>query len=105
MIYNLPRTDKNSSGGETWLINTNPDARDGKTNVVNFVSNNKSFSKIVFAEATKWNQKLYYDDTEVADTHGSSGYLFNEDAYRTVTFTESPTGDLLTWLEANATKQ
>lgn len=30
---------------------------------------------------------------------------WNNQAYRTITFDEEPTGDLLTWLQANATPQ
>ena len=31
--------------------------------------------------------------------------VWEEQAYRTITFDEEPTGDLLTWLEANGTRQ
>ena len=38
---------------------------------------------------------------------GFGGYVFewNNEAYKTLVFDTPPTGDLLTWLQANATKQ
>lgn len=51
-------------------------------------------------------RKLYYDDTKVVAVSnlGYGGYWEN-DAYRTVTFLEPPTGDLLEFLQLNAKKQ
>lgn len=43
---------------------------------------------------------IYYDNTRVND-----GYGFTDEAYRTITFDEAPTGDLLAWLQANAVQQ
>jgi len=36
---------------------------------------------------------------------GFPGNGWTDEKYRTVTFLEPPTGDLLTWLQANAVKQ
>ena len=38
---------------------------------------------------------------------GFNEYVFewNNEAYKTLVFDTPPTGDLLTWLQANATKQ
>lgn len=53
-------------------------------------------------------RKLMYDNTEVVvaiqGISTDSGKWTNE-AYRTVTFLEPPTGDLLKWLQKNAVKQ
>lgn len=46
--------------------------------------------------------KMYYDNTRVYDLEG---YTWTNEAYRTITFEEPPTGDLLTLLQANAVKQ
>nr|DAJ56139.1 MAG TPA: hypothetical protein [Caudoviricetes sp.] len=50
-----------------------------------------------------------YDNTQVTfaienSMSSDSGQWINE-AYRTVTFLEPPTGDLLKWLQKNAVKQ
>lgn len=54
-------------------------------------------------------RRLMYDNTQVAfaienSASSDSGQWINE-AYRTVTFLEPPTGDLLKWLQKNAVKQ
>ena len=36
---------------------------------------------------------------------GNNKAAWANQAYRTITFDEEPTGDLLTWLQANATPQ
>lgn len=41
----------------------------------------------------------------VGDRRGGVIYTWYNEEYRTVTFLEPPTGDLLTWLQANAVKQ
>lgn len=38
-------------------------------------------------------------------TTKSGGVDFADPAYRTITFLEPPTGDLLAWLQVNAVKQ
>lgn len=54
-------------------------------------------------------RRLMYDNTQVTfaienSMSSDSGQWINE-AYRTVTFLEPPTGDLLEWLQKNAVKQ
>ncbi len=93
------------SGAQTWVINEFSETRSGETYEIKFTSNGKQFSKIVFEEPSRFSQYLYYDDLAVANASGSSYYHFEVDAYRTVTFDEEPTGDLLTWLQANAVQQ
>ncbi len=49
---------------------------------------------------------LLYDNTWVAHAdNDSKPATWTNEAYRTITFEEEPTGDLLTWLQANATQQ
>ena len=82
----------------------------------NFVSNNDSFSTLRIDDsgaATPSGQiYLYYNDVTAAYSNGVSAGIptWNELAYRTITITsklsEVTNGDtLLTWLQANATKQ
>ena len=47
---------------------------------------------------------LYAKSSGPALTAYNGGNWMNQ-SYRTITFDEEPTGDLLTWLEANATPQ
>ena len=105
MIYNWPVSKQKTESSETWVINSSPEVNPGNSYTINFISNGKSFKQIIFASETKFSAPLYYDDIEVANGHGSSRYVFDNEAYRTVKFLEPPTGKLLTWLQANAVKQ
>lgn len=102
MIYNWPIAKKK---GETWVINSSSEVYPGNSYTINFISNDKSFGQIIFASETKFSAPLYYDNIEVANGHGSSRYVFNDEVYRTIKFLEPPTGDLLTWLQQNGVKQ
>lgn len=106
MIYNLPRAAKRIQ--ETWIINQYPEARwnDPWEYSIKFSSNGQTFSKI--ANVVKsFTPYLYYDSNMVGvgDRRGGVIYTWYNEEYRTVTFLEPPTGDLLTWLQANAVKQ
>nr|DAV05357.1 MAG TPA: hypothetical protein [Caudoviricetes sp.] len=108
MIYNKPRAMKR----ETWLINeeildtvdwTNPAEYS-----IRFISNRAEFSSIVIGgDKKEFSPKIFYGSKLVA--YGYEGTFtvseWVDDAYRTITFLESPTGDLLTWLQENAVKQ
>ena len=96
-----------SSGGakETWVINDDA-AGEFATTQIAFTSNGQKFTSIgavydglVFS--------LQYGNNEIAifTPGASSGYEFYNEAYRKLTFDTSPAGDLLTWLQANATRQ
>lgn len=88
---------------ETWVINEviNPDFS-GNTFAITFVSNGITFNAIELR--VSFNVDLYYDSTQVYITY-KQGSDWTDQAYRTVTFPTAPTGDLLTWLQANAVKQ
>ena len=89
------------SSGETWVLNESGIGTLARTNV-NFTSNNTSFSSI-YCQEGKVNE-LYYQITGGTDIVAYAGSWSNT-AYRTITFATSPTGDLLTWLQANGIKQ
>jgi len=106
MIYNLPKT-KKKVDPNTWLLNEyiiinniNPPLTE-----ISFKSNNVTYTKIskLYApdliDTEAWMHVLKYDDSVVYQ----DGWI--DKAYRTITFLESPTGDLLTWLQNNAVKQ
>ncbi len=87
---------------ETWVLNDSPIPYNPvvpeDTYTIKFVSNDTIFGtlKIVYGA-----YELWYDSTKVFDTG-----TWAANSYKTITFTEkSPSGDLLTWLQANATKQ
>lgn len=86
---------------ETWVWNENPNFDIDQTfENISFISNNTSYTSInIYVYPMN---KMYYDNTRVYDLEG---YTWTNEAYRTITFEEPPTGDLLTLLQANAVKQ
>ena len=103
----------NASGGsqgETWVIDENPQLKvDGNliSFNVNFTSNNKQYVKLIAVETSSIIDLFYYKTISppTYDTvySGYGGFWTNQ-TYRTITFDTAPTGDLLTWLQANAVK-
>ena len=91
------------STGETWLLNETPSLATptGATILtnINFVSNGVSYTSIEVGKK----ERIYYDSTIVFDEIDNT---WADVAYRTLTF-DSPVTDtaLLTWLQANGTKQ
>ena len=50
--------------------------------------------------------QIYYDDVHVYVKNTPDGiHWVSGEVYRTITFATAPTGELLTWLQANGTKQ
>lgn len=85
--------------GETWVINESPTG-DLEEVFVDFKSNDTEFIAMgldVFG-------LRYRDRAGAIATAWLFGRWANQ-AYRTVTFETPPTGELLTWLQANAVKQ
>lgn len=104
MIYNLPRAKKK---GETWYLNEEP--TNGQIDYsVNFISNSKSFIRIYGYSSVKFGYAIEYtasNDTVYVYNADLSDKWESGEAYRTITLAEPATGDLLTWLQANAVKQ
>ena len=86
------------SSGETWVLNETYNGSTTASYDVNFTSNGESFAKLSYGDRPRWFIK--YGETNVY----FNGTWTNA-AYRTITFATLPTGDLLTWLQANGTKQ
>ena len=84
---------------ETWVLNTRIDDTTAKTFIASFISAGNSYSQIEvkYAMNQTW---LLYGSTNV---YGNGSWT--NEAYRTVIFDTAPSGTLLTWLQANATKQ
>lgn len=96
---NIPEPIQGAS--ETWVLNETIDIP-AQSFTVDFVSNGQNFEAI-----NKVGTAIHYDDINVYakyvpsdGTHWVSG-----ENYRTITFATAPTGDLLTWLQANGVKQ
>lgn len=88
--------------GETWVLNDNLQGQYDDRELVSsiaFVSKNTLYSKI--AVGPQVDRALRYNDNEV--WAWKTGWL--DQAYRTIAFLEAPTGELLTWLQSNGTKQ
>ena len=93
---------------ETWVIK-NSATGELETTQIAFTSNGQKFTSI----GSNYNDSgtfiiLRYDNNEVAawDIYGGGEvYEFENEAYRKLTFDTPPTGALLTWLQANATRQ
>ena len=83
---------------ETWLLNATYNGSTTASYDVNFTSNGESFAKLSYGDMPRWFIK-----------YGETNVYFNgawtNSAYRTITFATPPTGELLTWLQANGTKQ
>lgn len=95
------------SGGakETWVIKSSATGGFSTTQIA-FTSNGQKFTSIGANDSSGVAMVLYYDSYEAAGYDLAGGvYEFEIDAYRKLTFDTPPTGDLLTWLQANATKQ
>lgn len=104
-----------TTSGETWVLNETPAQSkiyyyfDSSYNADNpvvsfeaaFVSNNQNFVKIT---GTSVAPDPGIDETMCIAARTKTDGWTNE-AYRTITFATAPTGDLLTWLQANGTKQ
>lgn len=90
---------------ETWVIKSDA-AGEFATTQISFTSNGQKFTSIGANDSSGVAMILYYDNTEVAGYDLVGGvYEFVLEAYRKLTFATTPTGALLTWLQANATRQ
>ena len=91
--------------GETWYFNDTIGKLAGQHSV-NFTSNGIEYTGMTRVKAFKTNvlvyQNLYTGDSKNAYDYNRSTW-YNE-AYRTIVLDEPATGDILAFLEANATK-
>lgn len=90
------------SDGLTWIINESPKIMVFEQ-AIDFTSNGKKFDYFMITAGSR--QSIVYSygpgDIWYAYLNGS----WTQEAFRTVTFAEMPTGALLAWLQANAVQQ
>lgn len=88
------------SSSETWVLNNEAylSTTESVAINVNFTSNGLSFSSIMVSINLR--RQILYDSTVV-----KAFDAWTSQAYRKLTFDAPPTGDLLTWLQANGVKQ
>lgn len=108
-IAQMQATVDGISGGaakETWIIKSSATGGFATTQIA-FTSNGQKFTSIGAYDSTGFAMILYYDSYEVAgyDPRVGGVYEFDSEAYRKLTFDAPPTGELLTWLQANGVKQ
>lgn len=87
--------------GKTWYFNDTLI----KSNVsfdVNFTSNGEAFVKLVMTSGFFSQLSYFFENGKMFDAYVGSAWVAQE--FRTIILDEPATGDLLTFLEANATK-
>lgn len=90
------------------FVQTDPNGQYTTTEIaINFTSNGKSYSMIKFEYGTGGEPTTYmlYDSDIIYYVTSSNNIVWTDEAYRTITFETAPSGDLLAWLQANATPQ
>ena len=98
------------SKGETWLLNSTIAAPSNSIDEnINFlcVDTSQNFIRILVESEGKGVHLEYFaqGDSSTLGTSVSSGGTEVATKYRMLTFETAPTGDLLTWLQANGVKQ
>lgn len=96
------------SSGDTWVLNESGlENHTLSKQSVAFTSNGKSY--IAIENFSSGSGLFYYKTENDYDAPyvdgGPEGFIWTNQAYRTLVFATPPTGDLLTWLQANGTKQ
>ena len=87
----------------TWLINKSPDVSTDMLVTINFTSNGESFDQ--FQIDSIMPGIIYLKNGSGKGYQYNGGSWSYGEAYRTVVFETAPTGELLTWLQANAVPQ
>ena len=96
-----------ATSGETWYFNDSLIMKSKGTFVVNFTSNGVAYTKMIkiyriFVGDTQ--MKYVNSEGEVYVYGASINTKWADEAYRTIVLDEPATGDVLAFLEANATK-
>lgn len=107
MIWNMRRKKKKS----TWVFDEFPKIKTWRSRnySASFQSNGEKFTylKVTAATSSGITWSLYYSQVITSGVgvraYNSKSNTWKNKAYRTVTFDEEPTGNLLTFLQANAT--
>lgn len=94
----------NFSDGLTWVLNKLVANRDFLAGAY-FTSNGRSFSSLQVGAGKIEPSYIRYDGGADGQWYAFYNGSWTQEAFRTVTFAEMPTGALLTWLQANAVQQ
>lgn len=97
MIWNMRRRKKKVNS--KWYFNPQPSITRNRVYYANFTSNGLTFTTIKAYISTG----LAYEGDKIVTAYMSELRRWSNRAYRTVVFDEAPTGDLLAFLQANAT--
>lgn len=90
---------------ETWVLSPEWHGKSYNFTGLSFISNSETFSSIKVV-GDFGDDHIYYDDKLIVFCQDDGYVDWKVDvAYSTITFATAPTGDLLTWLQANGTKQ
>ena len=98
----------------TWILNSNPDIETDFNVYIGFTIGTNHFTRIRCSYVS-WlpGRALLASSDDGMEYRLYSSYAGSSEwgdgqsgaVYRTITFDEEPTGTLLTWLEANGTRQ
>ena len=97
---------------ETWVIKNDAPVDEASltlaTTNISFTTNNQKATSIGIEHDGSIVMLIYggiVDSIAEFDLGASPAFEWYNEAYKTLVFDTPPTGDLLTWLQANATKQ
>lgn len=95
------------TSGETWYFNdTIENVNDGFISA-NFTSNGTEYTRMHEVKVGKFVHHMQYENLDIGVTSKAYDYrtsTWANEAYRTIVLDEPATGDVLAFLEANATK-
>lgn len=90
------------SDGLTWIINESPKIMVFEQ-AIDFTSNGKKFDYFMITAGSRPSIVYSYGPVDIWYAYFNGSWT--QEAFRTVTFAEMPTGALLAWLQANAVQQ
>ena len=87
---------------ETWVLNESLNLTDNANYIASFTCNGTVYAGI---HTTTSVVTYLFNTTQMGGQRVYTRYGWDNEAYRTIVFDESPSGTLLTWLQRNGTKQ
>lgn len=90
------------SDGLTWIINESPKIMVFEQ-AIDFTSNGKKFDYFMITAGSRPSIVYSYGPGDIWYAYFNGSWT--QEAFRTVTFAEMPTGAILAWLQANAVQQ
>lgn len=116
MQCRLPRKNvPNKKSNLTWYFNETISWPDASSYNADFTCDGGYYDAIGFTNSAKPSATLYiryrkhgsttWQKVAKLNQRANPPFQWIKEVYRTITFDVPPTGDLLTWLEANATPQ